>query len=80
MTACPPAAKYPQPEGGGQIHWDGAQRVVIKTAWMMLAGKRVKITRHRLEVLRKGLLTEQATMKSPGFVFSTPHATYLETD
>ena len=39
---------------------------------MILTGKRVKITRHRLEVLRKGLLTEQATMKS------TPHATYLE--
>ena len=45
---------------------------------MMLTGKRVKITKHRLEVLRKGLLTEQATMKSLCFDFSTPHATYLE--
>ena len=44
----------------------------------MLTGIRVKITRHRLEVLRKGLLTEQATMKSLCFVFFTPHATYLE--
>ena len=34
------SSKVPQPGGGGQIHWDGAQRVVIKTAWMMLAGKR----------------------------------------
>ena len=45
---------------------------------MMLTGKRVKITRHRLEVLRKGLLTEQATMKSLCFVFFRPHATYQE--
>ena len=37
---------------------------------MMLTGIRVKITRHRLEVLRKGLLTEQATMKSLCFVSS----------
>ena len=45
---------------------------------MILTGKRVKITRHRLEVLRKGLLTEQATMKSLCFVFFRPHATYPE--
>ena len=51
MTASLPAAKYPRPRGGERCQWDGAQRVVINTT-----GKRVEVTKDRLEAFGKGFV------------------------